>query len=222
MWLPHVDSDLQHSLTWTWLSQQILCHWSKKVMLWGEFLVLSLAVQFFYQSFTETALICSKAFLDAFKSGAFLRDAVWWFPRDQSQSNNPSHPLETEHLLGKHNNGSTGTDVTLGNCLAHFSVFQLREGATTKQISLQTNVQEQWVKVLLFQVFSQLNQPSFFITVRNPMLLQVLSGFFVNTGAVQERPWWKHRSPDHAAASGLPKSKGASLQDMDNASATGG
>lgn len=86
-----------------------------------------LAVQFFYQSFIETALICSKAFLDAFKSGAFLRDAVWWFPRDQSQSNNPSHPLETEHLLGKHNNGSTGTDVTLGNCLAHFSVFQLKE-----------------------------------------------------------------------------------------------
>lgn len=100
--------------------------WKSPALRW-IFGFVSWQCSFSTRSFTETALIYSKAFLDAFKSGAFLRDAVSWFPRDQSQSNNPSHPLETEHLLGKHNNGSTGTDVTLGNCSAHFSVFQLKE-----------------------------------------------------------------------------------------------
>lgn len=114
-------------LSWAWSSQQISCPWSENSCLrWILLGFVSGQCSLSTRSFRETALTYSKAYLDAFKGGVFLRHAVSWFPRDQSQSNNPSHPLETEHLLGKHNNGSTRTDVTLANCLAHFSLFKLK------------------------------------------------------------------------------------------------
>lgn len=128
MWLPHINSDLQQSLPEPGQASRSCAPAVKKSRLRRILLVfVSWQCSFSTRSFRETALTYSKAYLDAFKGGAFLRDAVSWLPRDQSQSNNPSHPLETEHLLGKHNNGSTRTDVTLANCLTHFSLFQLKE-----------------------------------------------------------------------------------------------
>lgn len=141
MWLPRVDSDLEHSLPEPGQASR-----SRGVkMSCPRWILLGFVSWQCSFSTRGTALTYSKACLDAFKRGAFQRDAVSWFPRDQSLSNNSSHPLETESLFGKHNNGSTWTDVTLGNCLAHFKSLPVkREGATTKQISLQTNVQEPW------------------------------------------------------------------------------
>lgn len=124
MRLPHIDSDLQHRLPEPGQASRSHVPGVKKSCLRWIFIgFVSWQCSFSTRSFRETALTYSKCF----QVWSFSEKRCLMVPQGPVPKQKPSHPLETEHLFGKHNNGSARTDVTLGNCLAHFSLFQLKE-----------------------------------------------------------------------------------------------
>lgn len=142
--------------------------------------------------FRGTAITYIKAYLDAFKCGPFLRDPVFHgSPRTSPQTTTPTQwrlgiPLETQQWLRM--------DVTLGNWLPPFSLFQLKRGSyhKTTESHCRPAFRNHGLRqhyIALSDVFSVGSAWFLYHSLRNPMLLQVHGGFFVNTGAVQERPW---------------------------------